>query len=418
MNKFTSIIVLLSICCLSYGQAYRTRPLSSDIYTIQVNRNGNWNQNPVMALNGGDNIKISFDRISEYSFSALRYKIHHCDAFWKRSTGISEIDYLEGFNDNPIYDYGPSINTTVEYTHFDLTIPNRDMSLKLSGNYVVEVYNEDDPDTILLTACFSVVDPLVSVAATVSANTDIDTNKSHQQVSFNILHQAMNIRDPFTEIIAFVQQNNRLDNERMITKPTYISPGKLTYDHNKDLIFEAGNEYRRFETASYHYTGMNVKSIEYKRPDYIMNLETGYVRANRSYSYDQDQDGRFIIRNVDSENPGTEADYFITNFTLAMDEPLLENIYINGDITYNTFNDKYKLEYDNNDKAYHLSLLLKQGMYSYLYLTQVGDRFSTGKVEGNYYQTENEYSVYVYYRPTGQRYDSLIGVQTIQSRPQ
>ncbi len=416
MNKLTSIILLFSICCMSYAQAYHTIALSPEIHTIQVNRNGNWNLNPVIALGSGDNIKISFDRISEDSFDRLRYKIHHCDAYWKLSTGISEIDFLDGFNDNPISDYAPSINTTVEYTHFNLTLPNRDASLKLSGNYVVEVYDEDDPDTILLTACFSVVDPLVTIAASVSANTDIDTNKDHQQVSFNILHQGMNIRDPFTEIIAFVQQNNRLDNERLVAKPTYINPGKLIYERNRDLIFKAGNEYRRFETSSYRYSGMNVKSIEYKRPDYIMNIETDKVRANLSYSYDQDQNGRVIIHNNDSEYPETEADYFITNFTLAMDQPILENIYINGDFTDDTFNDKYKLKYDKDNKSYHLSLLLKQGMYNYLYLTKDGNKYTTANIEGDYYQTENEYSIYVYYRPNGQRYDSLIGVQTIQSR--
>lgn len=416
MNKLTSIILLFSICCMSYAQAYHTIALSPEIHTIQVNRNGNWNLNPVIALGSGDNIKISFDRISEDSFDRLRYKIHHCDAYWKLSTGISEIDFLDGFNDNPISDYAPSINTTVEYTHFNLTLPNRDASLKLSGNYVVEVYDEDDPDTILLTACFSVVDPLVTIAASVSANTDIDTNKDHQQVSFNILHQGMNIRDPFTEIIAFVQQNNRLDNERLVAKPTYINPGKLIYERNRDLIFKAGNEYRRFETSSYRYSGMNVKSIEYKRPDYIMNIETDKVRANLSYSYDQDQNGRVIIHNNDSEYPETEADYFITNFTLAMDQPILESIYINGDFTDDTFNDKYKLKYDKDNKSYHLSLLLKQGMYNYLYLTKDGNKYTTANIEGDYYQTENEYSIYVYYRPNGQRYDSLIGVQTIQSR--
>ena len=416
MNKLTSIILLFSICCMSYAQAYHTVALLPEIHTIQVNKNGNWNLNPVITLGSGDYIKISFDRISEDSFDRLRYKIHHCDAYWKLSTGISEIDFLDGFNDNPISDYAPSINTTVEYTHFNLTLPNRDASLKLSGNYVVEVYDEDDPDTILLTACFSVVDPLVTIAASVSANTDIDTNKDHQQVSFNILHQGMNIRDPFTETIAFVQQNNRLDNERLVVKPTYINPGKLIYERNRDLIFKAGNEYRRFETSSYRYSGMNVKSIEYKRPDYIMNIETDKVRANLSYSYDQDQNGRVIIHNNDSEYPETEADYFITNFTLAMDQPILENIYINGDFTDDTFNDKYKLKYDKDNKSYHLSLLLKQGMYNYLYLTKDGNKYTTANIEGDYYQTENEYFIYVYYRPNGQRYDSLIGVQTIQSR--
>lgn len=416
MNRLVSIIIILLTCGISYAQTYHTQAISPEIQTIRVSRNGNWNITPVINLNSGDYIQIGFDRISDNSFDRLRYRLFHCDAYWKRSKGIAEIDYLDGFNDNPIDSYAPSVNTNVEYTHFDLTIPNRDAGVKLSGNYVVEVYDDSDPDNVLLTACFSVVDQLITIAPTVTSNTDIDTNKSHQQLSFDILYQGMNIRDPFTEIMVFALQNNRLDNERLILKPTYINPGKLIYSHNKSLIFEAGNEYRRFETSSYRYSGMNVESIEYQRPDYIMNIVTDKVRANRSYSYDQDQNGRFIIHNNDSELPDTEADYFITNFTLAMDQPLLEDIYINGNFTNNTFTNKYKMIYDTDKRAYRLSVLLKQGLYNYLYLVKEGDKYSTAKVEGNYYQTENEYSVYVYYRPTGQRYDSLIGMQSIQSR--
>jgi len=378
--------------------------------------NGNWSQNPVVKLNGNDKIHVSFDRISENSFNRLRYRIIHCDAYWKKSTSISEIDYLDGFNDNLIDEYNPSINTTVEYTHFSLEISNRDVRIKLSGNYVVEVYDEDEPDTALLTACFSVYDPQLSVAATASSSTDIDTNRNHQQLSFTLHHQGMNIRDPFTELIVFAQQNNRLDNERVKIKPTYVNPGKLIYEHNKELIFEAGNEYRRFETASYRYNGMNVEHIEYTRPGYTMSIVTDKVRADRGYSYDQDQNGRYIIRTSESENSDTEADYFTTNFTLEMERPLNDDIFINGNFTDNSFSDKYKMQYDFENKVYRLSLLLKQGMYNYQYLTKTQDRYLTAKIEGNYYETENEYAVYVYYRPTGQRYDSLIGVQNILSR--
>ena len=416
MTRYTLLILFIAICNMLSAQAYRTQAISPEIYTIQVNLNGNWAQLPILKLNSNDNINISFDRISDDSFNRLRYRIFHCDAYWKKSATISEIDYLNGFNDNLIDDYNPSINTTVDYTHFDLTIPNRDVSLKLSGNYVVEVYEEDDTDAVLLTACFSVCDPQLSVAASVSSNTDIDTNRSHQQLSFTLLHPGMNIRDPFTELMVFAQQNNRLDNEKTNLKPTYVNPGKLIYEHNKDLIFEAGNEYRRFETSSYRYNGMNVEHIEYNRPGYTMYILKDLPRAGRGYSYDQDQNGRYIVRTNDSENSDTEADYFDTNFTLLMDTPLNEDVYINGGFTDNTFSDKYKMQYDYNEKAYRLSILLKQGMYNYMYFTKGNKGFSTAKIEGNYYETENEYSIYVYYRPTGQRYDSLIGVQTLQSR--
>ncbi|GAB6121862.1 type IX secretion system plug protein [Dysgonomonas termitidis] len=416
MMRYKLIVILLFVYSILSAQAYRTQALSAEIYTIQVNLNEIPNQNPVARLNSDDNINISFDRLSDNSFNRLRYRIIHCDAYWLKSKGVSEIDYLNGFNDNPIDDYAPSVNTTVEYTHFNLGIPNRDVNLKISGNYVVEVYEDGEPDVVLLTACFSLLEPAVSIAATASSNTDIDFNKSHQQVSFTILHQGMNIRDPYTEIMVFVQQNNRLDNEKRKLKPTYVNPGKLIYEHNRDLIFEAGNEYRRFETSSHRYSGMNVARIKYVRPGYEMDIEADKVRAGRSYSYDQDQNGRFFIRSNDTEYAETEADYFTTNFTLAMGDPLLESIYINGNFTNNTFTDKYKMKYDYNEKVYRLSLLLKQGMYNYLYLTKDGNNFVTANVEGNYFETENEYSVYVYYRPTGQRYDSLIGVQNIQSR--
>lgn len=398
------------------AQAYRTQAISPEIYTVQTNMNGNWAQLPLIKLNNNDNINISFDRISDNSFNRLRYRIFHCNAYWKKSTDISEIDYLDGFNDNLIDDYNPSINTTIEYTHFNLSIPNKDVKLKLSGNYVVEIFEEHEPDNVLLTACFMVLDPILSITASVSSNTDIDSNRHHQQLSFTLHHQSMNIRDPFSELMVFAQQNNRLDNERANIKPTYVNPGKLIYEHNKDLIFEAGNEYRRFETSSYRYNGMNVEHIEYNRPGYTMHILKDKPRVDRGYSYDQDQNGRYIIRTNESDKSDTEADYFDTDFTLLMDSPLNEDVYINGNFTDNTFSDKYKMKYDINDRAYHLSILLKQGMYNYQYFTKGNKGFSTVKIEGNYYETENEYTVYVYYRPTGQRYDSLIGVQTLQSR--
>lgn len=414
--KYKVIFILLFFCNILLAQPYRTQALSPEIHTIQVNKNGNWNLRPTVDLSKGDFVHISFDRISDDSFNQLRYRILHCDAYWKVSSSISEIDYLDGFNDSYIDDYNPSINTTVDYTHFSLSIPNRDANLKLSGNYVVEVYEDGEPDVVLLTACFSVVDSQLSIAPTVSSNTDIDTNRSHHQLSFTLHHQGMNIRDPRTDLIIFVQQNNRLDNEKAKLKPTYINPGKLVYEHNRDLIFEAGNEYRRFETSSYRYNGMNVAHIEYRRPEYIMDIVTDKVRAGRGYSYDQDQNGQFFIRTNEADNSDTEADYFVTNFSLSVEEPIEEDIYINGEFTNNTFSDKYKMLYDEETKTYSLSLLLKQGMYNYQYLTKSGNRFSTSKIEGNYHEAENEYIIYVYYRPTGQRYDSLIGVQTIYSR--
>lgn len=409
------ILFFLISCFTSIAQTYRTQAISPEIYTIQVKGNGEWDSQPIITLGSNDFVNISFDRISDNSFNRLRYKILFCNADRTPNKEISEVEYLDGFNDNPIDDYTSSINTTVNYTHFNLDIPNRDVSLKLPGNYLVAVYEEDNPGKILLTASFSVIDPKTSIMAQISSVTDIDANKEHQQVSFSIQHQ-LQMRDPVTELKVFVRQNNRLDNESKNLKPSMITPNKVSYDHIRDLIFQAGNEYRRFETSSHRTNGLNVAHIEYQRPYYIMDIATDQKRYGRSYSYDQDQNGQYIIRNRESEFGDTEADYFLTHFTLAMDEPLLQKIYINGDFTNNTFNEGYQMQYDNNTRSYNLTLLLKQGLYNYQYLVLSDGKYSTSQVEGNYYNTENKYDILVYYRPVGQRYDSLIGRTTVYSR--
>lgn len=416
--KIAVTIILLFVCNTLFAQMYHTQPLSNEIHTIQINKNGEWNEYPVINLRGNDKVLLSFDRISEdNAYNRLRYRIIHCDAYWKKSRDIWEIDYLDGFNDNLIDDYAASVNTTVEYNNFELEIPNDDINLKVSGNYAIEVYDDGSPDIVLLTACFSVVDQQISIGATVSSNTDIDSNRSHQQLSFTINHSNLTIRDPRRDLSVFAWQNNRLDTERVNLKPTYINAGKLIYEHNRDLIFEAGNEYRRFETSSYRYNGMNVEHVEYNKPTYSMYIVPDKIRAIRSYSYDQDQNGRFVIRSNDTDYPANEADYFSTIFSIPMDNPIPEDIYINGNFTYNNFTDRYKMVYDEDNKLYYLPLLLKQGLYNYQYLTKSGKNYTTSKIEGNFYETENEYQIFVYHRPPGQRYDSLIGVQSIQSRP-
>lgn len=415
--KHLLLLLLLCHSLIGWGQGLHTQPLSDDIATLQTYVKGNVNSLPVIKLNGQEQIHIGFDRLGDDGYNRLRYKIVHCDKNWFPSKGISEIDYLDGFNDNYINDYALSINTTVDYTHFDLTIPNEDMILKLSGNYAVLIYDDNNLDKELLTACFSVVESRLNIGISVSSDTDIDSNKKHQQVSLNVNQSAVNIRDPFNDLSLHIRQNNRLDNERILSKPSLISGNSLIYNHIRDLIFEAGNEYRRFETSSYRTNGLRVAHIEYRRPFYYADIMTDNIRANRSYSYDQDQNGRFYIRSIDNNDSDIYGDYIQTTFTLYAESRVNGEVYLNGDFTNNNFSDKYRMVYDPMSKEYNLTLLLKQGLYNYQYLTEMAaGNYSTSAIEGDYYETENEYTVYAYFRPQGQRYDSLIGTTTIQSR--
>lgn len=410
--RISILFFLFFISANISAQIYKTQPVLSEIYTIQLNLNGDWTKSPVMILNQGDYIQLSFDRISDDSFNRLRYKILHCNADWTVSS-LSEIEYLDGFNDNPVEDYAASVNTTIEYTNFRIVFPNDYLQFKIAGNYVVIVYEEDNPDKILLNACFSIIDPQIKISGSMTSNTLIDSNRGHQQISFTIDHSSINLRDVFSDLKVFVRQNDRLDNQKVNVKPTYVQPNKLVYEQNRELIFEAGNEYRRFESVSYKYNGLHVESTEYRRPYYYTTIIPDKIRAGRQYIYDQDQNGKFLIRNAEGNDPDLDADYFFVKFTLLAETPFANNLYLNGGFTDNTFDGDYQMQYDFVNKEYTTTVLMKQGAYNYQYLLEKDGAYSTSATEGNYYETENEYSVYVYYRPIGQRSDVLIGYLNI-----
>ncbi|TFD99207.1 DUF5103 domain-containing protein [Dysgonomonas capnocytophagoides] len=415
MKKILLTITLLLSVLYSYPQAYKTQPLSEDVHTVQVNKNGNWASIPVIDLSGDNYININFDILGEDSYRALKYRIINCDADWNKSR-LLDIEYLDGFNDLLIDDYAQSVNTIVDYTNYNFQIPNDRQRLKLSGNYAVEVYAEDEQNKVLLMACFSVLDSKIKIDGAFSSNTDIDANKEHQQVNFSINTAGIQIRDPFSDLKVVVRQNNRMDNQRVGVKPTYIQGDKLIYEHNRDLIFDAGNEYRRFESVSYRYNGLNIASTDLTRPYYSTSIITDKVRAGKRYIYDQDQNGRYLIRNAEANDADIQADYFKTRFTLDIPEPILEPIYLNGGFTNNRFDEKYLMKYDIANKVYTADVVLKQGAYNYQYLTQSGKIYSQAKIEGNYFETENEYAVYVYYRPVGFLSDQLIGLLLISGK--
>ncbi len=406
---FLLLYLLIAFSSCMYGQAYKTQPLSPEIHTIQVNAGGDWQRLPIIQLNNNDYIQINFDRLGPNSYKPLRYRLVNCYADWTRSN-LMDIEYVDGFNDILIEDFAQSMNTTVDYMNFNLEIPNDRQRIRLSGNYAVEVYEEDNPDKILLTACFSILNPEVSVTGSVSSNTDIDSNKEHQQLSFVINTNNFRIRDVFSDLKVFIRQNDRLDNQKSFVKPTFVQGNRLVYEFNKDLIFEAGNEYRRFESVSYRFNGLNVESTKYVRPYYHTYIVPDKIRAGRVYVYDRDQDGRFFIRNAEGRDGYTEADYFVTNFTLKADNPFLEPIYFNGAFTNDIFNEKSLMTYDYNEKEYRGSMLLKQGAYNYQYLAKSGKDYTTSLVEGNYFQTQNQYCIYVYHRPIGYQSDNLIAI--------
>ncbi|OPZ01177.1 MAG: hypothetical protein BWZ11_01829 [Bacteroidetes bacterium ADurb.BinA395] len=336
----------------------------------------------------------------------------HCNADWTVSN-LNSNEYLYGFTRGNIDNYAFSQNTTYQYTHYRFSIPNEDMHFKISGNYVVLIYEDNRMDDPVATACFSVVEPKVTIDARIRANTDIELSGRYQQLDIEVNLANYVVQDPASEVKLVVRQNNRFDNEVTNIKPTFFNSGKLSFINNKALIFEGGNEYRHFDISSFYAAGEGVDRIYFNREFYEAFLKEDLMQKSLTYISQPDANGRFIINFQEAfQDVQTEADYVQVHFSLLTDQPFLDGlVFIGGDYNYNLLNDSAQMQFDFDTQRYTKTLLLKQGGYSYQYwfLPKGKTAASAGKIEGSFWQTKNEYTVYFYHRAWGERYDRLIG---------
>jgi len=405
--KILSLLVLFMPTAI-YAQWFGST--SERINSLRIISDGDWERVPYITLGSSETIEFSFDEMS-HEYHRFTYHIIHCDAKWIQSD-LLESEYMEGFNDQPIDFWQNSLNTTFVYTHYTLSLPNNDVTLKLSGNYRISI-RENGNEVAWFR--FLVVEDMHNLSATVSGNTDIDTHKAHQQVDMSVSLNGLTVRDPDKEIYTVVMQNRRFDNAVINPQPTYNAGGKLTYEHCRDLIFPAGNEFRRFEVVNMYDYFRNVDRVSFHDPYYHANLMED--TRHHAYTFDYDHNGRYLIRYNQADDNDTEADYLFVHFNLASEQLSGGRLYVSGHFTGGAIADKYEMEYDSRTKKYEATILLKQGAYDYQYIW-VPDGETIGQTkptEGDWYETKNEYLILLYYRQRGSRYDRLVSELKIEN---
>ena len=413
-KRFSALMCACAMVIAAMAQGRvdtRVHIFDNNVRSLKVCLASNMYIPPVLMMNSDDCLVVNFDYI-DYDVHYLRYSVTHCNADWQPSQ-LVESEYVSGFNYADIDDYAQSEATYVHYYNYQFILPNADMEFLVSGNYLLSVYEQDDPNTILFQIRFSVCEGKVSVYPQVTSRTDIEYNNRFQQVSFDIRYKPNQIKDPYSEFTCIVSQNSREDNAVTLSRPTMVGVDHVTYEHNRDLIFAAGNEFRRFETVNAHNINMGVQSIRYYEPMYNATLMIDEPRNETQYLYDKTQFGRFTIRNAEAfgEN-ALQADYMITHFTLDTYGKLNGgNVWLYGEFLDGYPASQAMMKYDASSGCYTADLLLKQGAYNYMYLwipdgTSVGQ---TSRIEGDHYETVNEYLVKVYDRPMGERYDHFVG---------
>ena len=416
VRNIVAFIVMLSVAVFSLSadaaERMETRTMTFDpnFRSLQVKLEGNDYFPPIITRGNDDHITISFDELKD-DVTYLRYSLVHCNADWQPSD-LVESEYVDGFNYAEIDNYEYSSGTFSQFIHYSFTLPNEDMQMLVSGNYLVKVYRENEPEKTLLQARFSVCENEVSVAATVTSRTDIDYNREHQQVSFVVDTKNYHVRDMYSDLKAYVTQNSRIDNEVMVSHPMMATSTTATFSHIRSLIFPAGNEFRRIETVATNYHTMGVEQMEYHHPFYHATLRTDYPRSGEAYLYDRTQFGRYTIRNAEADNSATSADYIVTHFVLNTGGPVTGGkIYLDGEFNNHLFTPSSLMKYDSASGCYVADMFLKQGAYNYqyLFLPDGSDKAITAHIEGDKYQTINEYLVRIYNRKPGERYDRFIG---------
>lgn len=409
------VILILSGVQFASAQAYRTAVFHPRVKTLQVMVNGDELARPVVALGSDDVVAIEFDELS-YVNSLFSYRIVHCNVDWQQSD-LSAMEYLDGFDNIEIRDYEYSANTAVNYIHYGFVLNNDDVSITKSGNYAVLIARDNNfEDSVVACACFSVVEPLARIEASVSGNTMAELNGRYQQLSSTVTIDNIAPTSMMNDFVLVVRQNGRPDTDRHLLRPTYLCGNEMEYSSLRELMFEGGNQYRSVDFSSRYTYGVGIDHIEFAGGQYRVVLDASRSRRGEPAVYSQDAFGGFVVNLQGSTYESTEADYMRVYFYYPAEYPYLEGeMYVMGDMTYNLLDDNAKMHYDMAERAYRGELELKQGGYNYIFVLagKNGQGVTLYPTEGSSWQSRNRYELMLYYRPPTSRYDRLVGYTAV-----
>lgn len=365
---------------------------------------------PVIFLNDNKQLQLHFDDLDQ-EFHTYSYEFVHCNANWQPSA-LNPQEYIQGFFQGFIEDYNYSFNTLFQYIHYQLEFPNREIKFIKSGNYVLKVYANNDPDDLILTRRFFVVEKKISVTPRIKIATLARHRDYKQEVDLMIDLKNYQVQDPYADLSVFIMQNRRWDNAISNLKPLFVKGNELIYNYEDKNLFDGGNEFRFFDTKDFLYQAMNVDGIQIINGKNHVWVIPDEPRSFRRYYFQNDINGQRLIKRDNSQNSNKEADYMYTNFTLKRESPLLGgDVYVFGELSEWEFKDDFKMEYVEIEKEYRLKTILKQGYYNYMYafLPEGKTEGDLSMIEGTHSEAENNYYILVYHRNQGEIYDRIVG---------
>ncbi len=389
---------------------YETAIYEKDIKTVQLyptrNRLTEVAQPSVIPFDQRERMVLNFDHLY-HDVEDFRVRFIHCNADWKPSA-FKSIDILQNYNEFRIERYEQSFNTRVPYIHYTFNLPR----FKIPGNYLLIVYRGNNTEDLLLTSRMMVVDNMLGISPNMGLSSSVEGRKGNQQLDFSINYGNIEVTNPLEEIHVVIRQNRRWDNAITDLKPNFVKDfqKELNYElFDLKNNFKGGNEFRFFDLRSATFPGQNVNNIDFNENEVKANLMIDTDRSKEAYTSIQDLNGAYIVEKVDANNADIESDYVTVNFFLK--SPKLEKgeLYILGEMNNWQHVARNAMIYNEDFKGYLGQQFLKQGWYNYIYYLDNASNNDPYRYDGSYFETENLYEFFVYFRGIGSRGDLLVG---------
>ncbi|MCB0610960.1 MAG: DUF5103 domain-containing protein [Lewinellaceae bacterium] len=423
--RYTTTVFALLIATAAFGQevhedvVYENKIYNDQIKSVKLTVSGLPLSLPIISLDSDIPLELNFDDLNQdyrdYSFTVV-----HCNMDWTPSN-LVQLDYLDGFGEDQIEQYNYSSRTSTLFTHYSLTIPNNSMRLTKSGNYLLIVYDDEDERTPVITRRFMVVDSKVKVTANMVRPSKVELGRTHQEIDFAADYGKFQIRSPQQELRASVLQNNRWDMAVIGLSPNFTRLNAVVFDYQNQVVFPAGKEFRYLDMRSLRLGSETLAEYGYNGANYEAWQLPDMQRWDKPYIFRRDINGSFVIETKDQADQVLSAEYAEVFFTFKSEPFYDDELYIIGEMTDWKLKEEFRMVYNNRINGYICKALLKQGYYEYEYVLSPNKKsrdkplYTHTETEGDWYETENQYTILIYYHPLGERYDQLIGYYLLNS---
>lgn len=413
--------LFLTVCFLLNTNAFAQMAdvvFKDNIKAVRFHMYGNQESLPVYKMNSGDQLELNFDDL-DANVKSYSYSFQLCDYDWK-AVDISPFLYTKGFTQQRIGTYRYSSVALTRYTHYQALLPDRNTTLTMSGNYILKVFLDGDTSKLAFTRRMLVLDQKAAIGGQVTQPFTPQLFKTHQKVLFSANINGLNTFSAAQQVKVVILQNNRWDNALKDIKPTFVRSSTLEYSMENNQVFPAGKEWRWLDLRSFRLQSDRVKKADYRKDGTEMYLFPDADRTAQRYVYFRDLNGMYLVETFESINPYWQGDFANVHFSFMPPNAVPyadKDIYLAGQLTNYEFNDKTRMVFNAEKGVYECTAFLKQGYYNYTYIAVNKNNPAIRQdLEGDYWETENTYTILMYFRSFTDRADQLIGVGKVVSR--